>query len=361
MVELYGKTYTRGEVSRRIGSMSQLGGIRRMTIAEGPGKGVDTVEVATATGLEYTVLLDRGMDISSARYRGRSLCWRSGTGDRHPAFYEGQGLEWLRIFFGGLLTTCGLTQVGAPCEDAGESLGVHGRYTSLPAEKISLAEDWRGRDYVVSVAGEIREHRVFGADLVCRRRISSILGGNTIVLEDTVTNEGSNPHPHMILYHCNFGFPLVDEGTKLYAPARNVIPRDDDAKSGVREHRIMTAPERGFREQVLFHEMRKKRNGESCVALINEDFAEGEGFGVALRYTAKTLPHFSQWKMMGERTYVCGLEPGNCRVMGRAKERDEGRLVTLRAGQSVSYRIEFEVVDSAEDVRRVKREIRGIR
>jgi hypothetical protein len=361
MPELFGKSFTRREMMQRAGSMSQFGGLRRMRIAEGPGKGIDTVELATGTGLEYTILLDRGMDISSARYRGRSLCWRSDTGDRHPAFYEPEGAGWLRMFFGGLLITCGLTQVGAPCEDEGEKLGVHGRSTSLPADKVAVREDWQGNQYVMTVEGEMREHIVFGADLVCRRKITSRLGESRILIEDTVTNEGAGSCPHMILYHCNFGFPLVDDGTKFIAPSKEVIPRDDDAKAGVRQHKRMTGPIRGFREQVFFHEMRKKRSGETCVALINEGFEDGWGFGVALRYPVKNLPHFSQWRMMGERTYTCGLEPGNCRVLGRVKEREAGRLVTLRPGQSLSYRLEIEVLDGEKDLRRVKREIRAIR
>jgi len=361
MVDLYGRTHTRKSLMRSVGDMSQLGGLRRMTIAEGPGKGVGTVEVSTGSGLVYTILLDRGMDISAAAYRGRSLCWRSATGDRHPAFYEPEELSWLRMFFGGLLITCGMTQAGAPCDDSGEKLGLHGRFTSLPAERVKLAEEWRGREYEMWVEGEMRESIVFGPNLLCRRRITSWLGGNRIVVEDRVTNEGDRPSPHMFLYHCNFGFPLVDEGTKLLTPARRVTPRDEAAEPGIREYAKMTGPVRRFREQVFFHELKKNRRGETCVALVNEDFGGGEGFGAALRYPAAALPHFSEWKMLCERTYTCGLEPGNCRVLGRARERAEGRLVTLRPGQSADYRLEFEVLDGRKDIQRVKREIRGMR
>lgn len=361
MVELYGREYTRRDLLRYVGDMSQLGGLRRMTIAEGPGRGIGTVEVSTGSGLVYTILLDRGMDISSASHQGRSLCWRSATGDRHPAFYEPEGLSWLRMFFGGLLITCGMTQAGAPCEDGGESLGLHGRFTSLPAERVRLTEEWRGQEYVMSVEGEMRESIVFGPNLLCRRRISSWLGRNLIVVEDTVTNEGDRPAPHMFLYHCNFGFPVMDEGTTLLTPAKSVSPRDEDAKSGLREYQRMSAPAPRFREQVFFHDLKKNRRGETRVALVNEEYGGGEGFGVALRYSISSLPHFSEWKMVCERTYTCGLEPGNCRVLGRARERAAGRLVTLRAGASAHYRLEFEVLTGRKDIRRVKREIRGLR
>lgn len=361
MVEVYGRKLSRSELLRRVGDMSQLGGLRRMTIAEGPGKGVGTVEVNTGSGLTYTILLDRGMDISAAGYQGRSLCWRSSTGDRHPAFFEPEGLGWLRLFFGGLMITCGMTQVGAPCEDQGEELGVHGRFTSLPAERIRLIEEWDGQDYIMAVEGELRESVVFGVNLVCRRRISSWLGKNRIVVEDKVANEGHKPTPHMYLYHCNFGYPLVDEGTRLLTPARKVIPRDADAKAGSREYQRMSGPVPRFREQIFFHDLSRNRRGETCVALINEDFGDGEGFGVVMRYPVESLPHFTQWKMMGERTYTCGLEPGNCRVLGRAQERAEGRLVTLRPGQSVNYRLELEVLTNQKEIRKVRKEIRAMR
>lgn len=66
------------------------------------------------SGLSFNVLTGRGMGISSADYKGNSLCWLSSTGEVAPEYYEPETTGWLRSFYGGLLATCGLTYVGGP-------------------------------------------------------------------------------------------------------------------------------------------------------------------------------------------------------------------------------------------------------
>src|SRR5258705_13654089 len=82
----------------------------------------------------------------------------------------------LRSFFGGLLTTCGLTQVGQPCVDGDEQLGLHGRIGNTPAEDVWAHAEWQGEDYGLSAGGTMRETRVYGEDLPLSRRIRVRLG-----------------------------------------------------------------------------------------------------------------------------------------------------------------------------------------
>src|SRR5512133_2249898 len=91
------------------GNRSQLGGTRHYNLSDGPALNMRAIDVNTGAGLTYTVLPDRGMDISFASFRGTNLAFITPNGETHPAFYEPQGLGWLRTFTGGLLTTCGLT------------------------------------------------------------------------------------------------------------------------------------------------------------------------------------------------------------------------------------------------------------
>src|SRR5579862_409557 len=127
MAYLYGRDYTRGELLERVGDISQVARAKPYRLAEGHEEGVLAVDVATGSGLEYTVLASRGLDISSAHYCGRSLAWRSATSDQHPAYFEAEERGWLRSFYGGLVLTCGLTWMGAHCTDEGRPLGLHGR------------------------------------------------------------------------------------------------------------------------------------------------------------------------------------------------------------------------------------------
>ena len=113
MIEVYGQKLLRSDLLKRVGDISQIAGFRRSTRTEGNENGVSAVDFYTGTGFFFTVLPDRGLDISFASYRGIPLCWRSSTGDVAPHFYETQGDGWLRSFYGGLLTTCGMVNVGS--------------------------------------------------------------------------------------------------------------------------------------------------------------------------------------------------------------------------------------------------------
>ncbi len=144
---LQDEPYTREFLLERTGRLSQAGGISHFTHADGKGNGVSTLRVRTARGLEYWVVPDRGMDIFEASFLGRSLCWHSPVGMVHPAYYSNRGTEWLRSFPGGMLSTCGLTTVGIPCEDNGERLGLHGSISNTPAESVNWSE--HGREMTV--------------------------------------------------------------------------------------------------------------------------------------------------------------------------------------------------------------------
>ena len=340
MPNIQGKSYTRKEILNYTGDLRQLGGISRCQLADGPGKGAEIATLRTGAGFDLTVLMDRGMDLSAASYRGIPLHWASPSGDAHPSRYNDCGLGWLRTFAGGLLTTCGLRQTGSPCTDEGEDLGLHGRYTSLPAEKISHTEEWEGDSYVLRLSGEMREAVIFGENLLLRREYEAVLGEPRLVLRDTVINEGSRPSPHMILYHCNFGFPLLSPSTVLTTPHRRIEPRyldRDDPEGPCR----FIEPTAGYPERVYYHEMEPDPDGVARIQLTNPDLLEGLTFQIA--YRPDQLPYFTQWKMMGQRDYVCGLEPGNARVEGRTEERKAGRLITLEPGERRVYELEFSV------------------
>jgi hypothetical protein len=345
MASLFGKDYSRRELLRRIGNVDQVCGVRRVILDDGPAKGVTALEFRTGSGLEFTVLADRGMDISAASYCGRSLCWRSPTGDKSPAFYDPEGLEWLRTFFGGLVATCGLTYAGAPTIDVEDDLGLHGRYTSLPAGELSFGGRWEKNQYVLQASGVMRESMVFGPNIALRRTITAYMGESRLVIEDQVANEGWQRQPFMLLYHCNFGFPLVDKTTRLYAPARETLARFTLEPVDEKTWSTFHDPIPGVDESCFYHDLKADRRGNVTVVLANQSFQRGRGFGVYVRYRQRELPRFIQWKMPGEGTYVLGLEPANCWVDGRDAERARGTLQYLRPGQTVSTRLEIGVLD----------------
>ncbi|MBS1253358.1 MAG: hypothetical protein MAG451_02407 [Anaerolineales bacterium] len=349
MATFFGTSYTRDELLQRVGDISQFAGVRVGELGDGFERGVRTADFRTGSGFEFTVLVDRGMDIGWATYRGASIAWRSPTTAIAPAFYEPEGLGWLRGFHGGLANTCGLTQTGAPNVDQEEELGLHGRASYTPATHFAYGGDWEGDEYEMWMSGQLREAVVFGEYLVLRRRISARLGESRLFIEDTVTNEGYQTTPHMLLYHVNFGFPVVTEDAELLV-ASEMHPRDEVAAAGVDEYARFQTPTPSYEEQVFYHTPKADADGYAQAALVNRGFNNRQGLGGYVRFRVDELPRLAQWKMMGQTFYVCGLEPCTNWPEGRATEREEGRLQFLEPGETRHYKLEVGVLTSREEI-----------
>jgi len=354
MASLYGRDWNRHEILQRVGSLDQIAGIRLMEAADGLERGCRIFQVWTGSGLEFTVSADRALDICACRYKGIPLAWASPVGGVHPAYYEPEGWGWLRSFPGGLLVTCGLDSFGAPSSDSGEEFGLHGRVSNLPARSVGYRTQWMDDDarqsggaqtrYTLEITGEVRQTRVFGENLLLRRRITTDLGSNKIRIEDVVTNEGFAPQPHMVLYHFNLGFPLVSENSRVHLEAEQTVARDADAEAGLAHWNQLQPPTAGYREQVFRHVLVADNEGQVHVEVENPTL----GIGLRWTYDKASLPHLYQWKMMGESMYVLGIEPGNCNgVEGRAIARQRDDLPHLEPGESRNYTLEVEVVEFA--------------
>jgi hypothetical protein len=218
MAKLFGKDYTKQELLERVGSMSQIADVRKVTLSDGREKGVETYTFKTGSGFNFTALADRGLDISAADWNGRSLCWRSSTGDVAPQYYEPEEARWLRSFYGGLVVTCGLNTAGAKGTDQGEELGLHGRISHIAAHEVCYGSEWKGDDYEMWVQGKMRQTRVFGENIQMTRRISTRMGESKLYIHDIVENQAFYTTPFMILYHINGGFPAVDADSVLISP-----------------------------------------------------------------------------------------------------------------------------------------------
>ena len=209
-MNLYGQELSRRDFLKLVGSVSQIGGIECSELQEGNSRGVRTVQVKTAEGLEYTIAPDCGMNIVSCSFRGIPVCWKTGTGVVSPALYDPQLNGWLRSFSGGLLVTCGLSQIGAPCVDDGVAYGLHGRISNTPAETVSARGEWVGDRYCMVFEGTVRESMALGQRLVLRRKVTSWLDSAQITVEDIISNESWYETPLLTSYHINFRFPLCE-------------------------------------------------------------------------------------------------------------------------------------------------------
>ncbi|HOC68757.1 MAG TPA: aldose 1-epimerase family protein [Candidatus Hydrogenedentes bacterium] len=354
-MQLHGKNYSVSALRKRVGNMDQLGGIQLVTLDDGNERPVRAAIIRTGGGLEVTVLPDRGMDIASAYHNGRAMGWRSTTGSVAPQYYEAEGFRWLRSYFGGLMTTCGLTRVGGPGPDSAfQGQGLHGRISNTPARNLQVSQAWEGNDYVMRITGTMRETSVFGENLTLTRTVSAILGASSFQIHDVVANEGFKQTGLMLLYHCNIGWPAVDAGSRIIAPSALVAARDAEARDGLERWHLMDAPTHNYREKCYYHDMRADRRGRVTVAMVNDGFPQN-GFGVYVSYFKKELPRFVQWKQMGEQDYVCGFEPTICTVEGREREEELGLLNQLKAGERREFHLEFGAITEAETVKTLER------
>lgn len=358
MPKLYGKNWTHKQLQSYTGACWQAGGVRHLRFVEGPEDGTHVVQFDTGTGLTFNVLPSRGLDIASAKYRGASLSFDLPAGEAHPAHFDPQGLGWLKTFFSGLVTTCGLTWAGAPCVDRGEALGLHGRYSHLAARNLKIGDEWIGDQRKLWVSGDVRESVIFGPNILMRRTISTELGSNTIRIEDSVRNEGFQAQPHMLIYHINIGFPVLSETTELLANSTTVTPRDAEAEKGIAHYNTFDKPTAGYKEQVFYHDIKPDVKGMCQAALINPAFDNGQGLGVCVSYRKKELHRFGQWKMVGVGDYVCGLEPANCSVQGRDHDREDGTLIFLKPGEETNYLTEISVLPNNESIDGLRKKIR---
>ncbi|HEY8590180.1 MAG TPA: aldose 1-epimerase family protein [Naasia sp.] len=313
----------------RLGSLAQVARVDSFTEDDGPERGARRVRLVNGGGLEIEVHPDRALDLGRVTVDGVPVAWLSPPGMAAPALAEREGGGWLRTFGGGLLATCGLDAYGPAGSDADGSWGQHGRVGSTPA-RVTRAET---TDAEVVLEGIVRQTGVFAENLVLRRRISSPLGSDLLLIEDEVTNEGFAEVPHMVLYHLNLGWPLLDEGTVVEIPSDDVRARDADAEAGAAEWNTIPAPIPGFREQVFMHTF--DSDGSVTVRVGNTRL----GLTFVLTFDAGSLPGLSEWKMTGQGHYALGIEPSNTPHFGRADARAAGALPTLAPGASASYRL----------------------
>ena len=357
MADYLGKKWTKAELRSYLSDISSAAGATRFIYSDGKAEGVRGVNVRTGSGLEFNVVPGRSMDIFDCSYKGIPVQFSSATGMTSPAYYEEGGLQWLRSFFGGLLTTCGITYCGAPCIDQGQQLGLHGRISNAAAENVSVDERWIGDEYEISLSGKMREAFVMGENLTLLREITTSLGSSSIRIEDVIENLGFDEQPLMMLYHFNFGFPVLSEKSRLIAPVQSTEMRDAPAteRKDIEEFMVFPEPQAGYREKVFFHKLKADGDGKTFVALVNPD-VEGKPLGVLLRFNKKQLPEFTEWKMAGKGCYVCGLEPGTVNPIGRAEARKQNRLPVIKAQELYKIQIDFTVLNSAGQIESLEKE-----
>ncbi|MGK6350036.1 aldose 1-epimerase family protein [Parapedobacter sp. DT-150] len=335
--------------TNKVSNPLQIGGIETSILDNGPGKGTRVAWVNTGAGLRYRVVIDRGLDIADAFYNAHSLAWISHLGITGPMPAGYQGVEWLKGFGGGLLTTCGLDHVGGPESDEHGDRGLHSQFSGLPATLESIIQpDPRLGHLDMSITGVVRQSQPLGMQLVLKRTISSRLGEPWIAIRDEVVNHGNTPAPHMLLYHMNLGWPLVDEGVDIcWNGLWTSREGESNAKifregSPFRKGQPPLQDHVGGGEEAAFIDVRADETGMCRCGIHNPKI----GVALAIEFNKQQLPWLTNWQHWGPGEYVVGLEPGTHPPVGQSQARKNGSLIMLQPGERRSYALRVRVLDT---------------
>lgn len=332
--------------------------IRKRTLHGGLSDGIDLIEVDNGV-LAYAILPTRGMALHRGDCHGIELGWKAPVhGPVHPRHVnvaERGGLGWL-AGFDEWLCRCGLAWNGPPGEDVHtdrhgrvhrELLTLHGKIANQPAYYVEVRV---GLDppYELSVTGQVEEGGLFSPHLVLTTTYTTVPGSNRLVIHDRVENRGAQGAEMQLLYHCNLGAPLVDAGSRIAVPIREVAPISVRAAEGMGTLETLAGPVAGFAEQVYCYDLLGDAGGRTVAMLYDH----ASTAAIALRFNLKELPCFTVWKNTAalEDGYVVGLEPATNFPNFKSFERERGRVVSLPAGGQWETTWSIEIHDSAAAV-----------
>lgn len=340
--------------------------VKTRTLRGGTQEGVDLVEINNGK-LSFAVIPTRGMGIWKGQHGSTRLGWDSPVKNPvNPAFVqslENGGLGWLRGF-NEWIVRCGLSSMGAPGTDTlldnnGNSmeafLPLHGNVANIPAHTVSFEIT----ESEIILRGEVDETMMFGPALRLQTEIRTAFGSGSLKIVDSVTNLGDNPTEHELLYHVNYGAPLLEKGAQFKAPFKHLAPRDPRAAEGIEEYNQFDGPLPGFVEQAYFFELAAKRGSSETLALLSN--AAGDQASL-LRFSLKDFPCFTLWKnTAGQKDgYVTGLEPATSYPNTRRFEREKGRVLTLAGGESRTTTLVVENLDTKKAVKAAEAEIKAL-
>ena len=333
------------DLLKYVGDLYSLFGMKQYTLADGRARGMRAIDLKNGKGIEMTVLPDRAMDIPYLSFHGISMHFTSKTGLVSPEYYVEDGARgFLKNFDAGLLTTCGITYSGAACEYKGRKLGLHGPLPNTPAENVNKWVDYEKDDVVLKLSGTMREACVFEENMQLHREMTLLTERNMLRIHDTVENCGFEEQPVMLVYHINFGYPMLDPCCRVYFNTTDVSPRTDYAKTGLDKYDVMEEPVVGQDEMCFIHTASGVKN--RFAMLHNPKL----GYAAVVHYDGDQCSSLCEWKCMRAGEYVLGLEPNTSMLQTRENGEKDGNLIKLKGGETYDVDVWVEFLDDQAEI-----------
>jgi len=236
-------------------------------------------------------------------------------------------------------------------------LTLHGRIANLPAQEVLLIAE-RDLPYRFTLRGIVHERMVHGPKLELTSELSIKPGARALRLGGVVTNRRGQRQEFWMLYHTNFGPPLLEQGARFLVPVEVVSPFNNHAARQIKQYDQYPGPKPGSVEQVYNIQPLIDRSGRTLVIIRNK----AADSAASLRFDTHELLYLTLWKNMAaqEDGYVTGIKPGTNYPNNRRIKCKHSRVPNLSPGESHYITIDFAIHVGTAEIEQVAQEVTRI-
>ncbi|CCP04955.1 hypothetical protein BN439_3932 [Erwinia amylovora Ea644] len=334
--------------------------IEQKVLHGGKQEGSKVLILTSQNGLTIALSPSRGMDLLHVNGHGVRLGWDSPVQEVvNPAYMNLEsrnGTGWLEGF-NEMMVRCGFEWTGHPVSKDGVLYTLHGKAGNTPASKVEVTVDDRA-PHEIRIRGLLKEATFKKAKLETWTELRYVPGSDSFTVDDVLTNQADYPHDYQIIYHSNFGTPILEKEARFIAPLKSVSPFNDYAKKGLKGWDSYGAPTKDFDEMVFNLVPKADASGKTVAALIN---SKGDK-GASIEFDTRQLPLLTLWKNTDtlKQGYVTGIEPGTNYAYPVTIEKQQGRVKQLQPGQSTGFTLTYTLLKDAGAVQEVEQRVRQI-
>ena len=334
--------------------------IEQKVLHGGKQEGSKILVITSQDGLTITLSPTRGMNLLHIEGFGSKMGWDSPVKEVvNPAFINLEsrnGLGWLEGF-NEMMVRCGYEWTGHPVTADGQIYTLHGKAGNTPASQVEV-EVADAAPHEIRIRGLVKESTFKKADLQTMTELRYVPGSNSFSLHDVLTNYADYPHDYQIIYHSNFGMPILEEGARFLAPMASISPFNDYAKEGLKTWQTYAGPTKGFDEMVFNIQPLSGEDHQTLAAVVNKAGDKG----ASIQFDTRQLPVLTLWKNTDtvKQGYVTGIEPGTNYAYPVTIEREQKRVKQLEPGASTEFDLTYTLLHSSEQVADVAKKIAAI-
>ncbi|ROR08891.1 aldose 1-epimerase family protein [Erwinia sp. JUb26] len=334
--------------------------IQQKVLHGGKQEGSKVLTITSKNGLTIALSPTRGMDLLHVNGHGVRLGWDSPVDEVvNPAYINLEsrnGLGWLEGF-NEMMVRCGFEWTGHPVTKDGVIYTLHGKAGNTPASKVEVIVDEKA-PHEIRIRGLLKETTFKKAKLETWTELRYVPGSDSFTVHDVLTNHADYPHDYQIIYHSNFGTPILEKDARFIAPLKSVSPFNDYAKKGLNDWNVYGAPTKDFDEMVFNLTPKADENGKTVAAVIN---SKGDK-GASIEFDIKQLPLLTMWKNTDtqKQGYVTGIEPGTNYAYPVTIEKEQGRVKQLQPGKSTEFTLTYSLLKDASAVQQVEQRVQKI-